>query len=55
MMMETIYDPYDMLLGDVSNSPTCDDLLFTNEVMLGDFNNDSSSISPISNTADSPG
>merc|ERR1711939_432833 len=48
MMMETVYDPYDILFGDNPKSPISDSLLFTNEVMLGNFNTDSSSISPIS-------
>ncbi|CAF1682120.1 unnamed protein product [Rotaria magnacalcarata] len=52
-MMETLYDPYEMLFGDGQTSPSSDALLFTNEVMLGDFNNDSPSISSVSNTLDS--
>ncbi|CAF4216774.1 unnamed protein product, partial [Rotaria magnacalcarata] len=51
--METLYDPYEMLFGDGQTSPSSDALLFTNEVMLGDFNNDSPSISSVSNTLDS--
>ncbi|CAF3428273.1 unnamed protein product [Rotaria socialis] len=53
MMMETVYDPYEMLLGDGQASPSSDSLLFTNEVMLCDFNNDYASISSVSNTLDS--
>ncbi|CAF1104909.1 unnamed protein product [Rotaria sp. Silwood1] len=52
MMMETICDPYDILFGDGQKSPTSEGLLFGNEVMLGDFNNDLSWTSPISNTID---
>jgi len=52
MMMETLYDPYDLLFGDVQQSPESDGLLFPNEIMLSEFNTDSSSISPISNSAD---
>ncbi|CAF4704867.1 unnamed protein product, partial [Rotaria socialis] len=55
MMMETVYDPYEMLLGDGQASPSSDSLLFTNEVMLCDFNNDYASISSVSNTLDSAG
>ena len=55
MMMETLYDPYDILFGDGQKSPISDGLLFPNEIMLGDFNTDSSSISPISNTIDYSG
>jgi hypothetical protein len=53
--METAYDPYDMFFGDGQNSPSSEALLFPNEVMLSDFNVDSSSISPISNTIDNTG
>ncbi|CAF2454183.1 unnamed protein product [Rotaria sp. Silwood2] len=51
-MMETVCDPYDLLFDDGQKSPTSDGLLFGNEIMLSDFNNDSSLISPISNTID---
>ncbi|UJR23082.1 hypothetical protein I4U23_026105 [Adineta vaga] len=47
MMMETIYDPYDLLFGDEQKSPVSDSLLFSNEVMFGNFNTNSSLISPI--------
>jgi hypothetical protein len=55
MMMETAYDPYDILFDDGQKSPNSDGLLFLNEIMLGDFTNDSSSISPVSNTIDYTG
>ncbi len=55
MMMETAGDPYDLLFGDVSKSSDSEGLLFPNDVMLGVFNTDSSSISPISNTIDNGG
>lgn len=54
--MESVYDPYDMFFGDGQKSPNSDGLLFPNEIMLSDFNTDSSpSISPVSNTIDNTG
>ncbi len=53
--METAFDPYDILYDNGQKSPNSDGLLFLNEIMLGDFNNDSSSISPVSNTIDHTG
>ena len=53
--METIYDPYDIIFGGGQTSPTSDSLLFTNEVMLGDFNTDPPSMGPISSAMDNPG
>jgi len=50
--METVYDPYDILFGDEQQSLPSEGLLFSNEIMLSDFNNNSSSISPIQNTMD---
>jgi hypothetical protein len=55
MMMETMYDPYEMLFSDEQQSLPTDGLMFTNEIMLSDFNTDSSSISPIPNTTDYAG
>ena len=55
MMMETLYDPYDLLFSNGQQSPASEALLFPNEIMLSDFNTDSSSISPISNTIDATG
>lgn len=55
MMMETIYDPYEILFGDGQQSPNSDSLLFNNEITLGNFNNDSPSLSPLSNTFDNAG
>lgn len=55
MMMETMNDPYDLLFGDEQISLPSEGLLFANEVMLSDFNTDSSSISPIQNTMDHTG
>lgn len=55
MMMETMYDPYDILFGDEQNSLPSEDVMFNDEIMLSDFNTDSSSISPITNTIDYSG
>ncbi|CAF1233518.1 unnamed protein product [Adineta ricciae] len=52
MMMDAVYDPYDILFGDNQQSPISDSMLFTNEVMLGNFNTDSSSISPRANSTE---
>lgn len=53
-MMEPMYDrdPYDLLFGDEQQSLPNEGLMFTEEVMFTDFHNDSSSISPIANTAE---
>jgi hypothetical protein len=53
--METIYDPYDILFGDEQKSSSSEALMFPNEIMLSEFNTDSSSISPIQNTIDYTG
>ncbi len=55
MMMETMYDPYDMIFSDEQKSLPSEGLLFSNEIMFSDFNNDSASISPIANTTDYTG
>jgi hypothetical protein len=55
MMMETAFEPYDILYDNGQKSPNSDDLLFLNEIMLGDFNNDSPLIIPVSNTIDYTG
>ena len=55
MMTETMYDPYDILFGDEQKSLSSDGLMFSNEIMFTDFQTDSSSISPTSNTMDNIG
>lgn len=55
MMTETIYDPYEMLFGTEQQSLPSNGLLFTNEIMFSDFNNDSASISPITNSMENTG
>ena len=55
MMMDAVYDPYDILFGDNQQSPISDSMLFTNEIMLGNFNTDSSLISPIAHSTENTG
>lgn len=48
MMTDTIVsDPYDLFFGDELNSLSPEDLLFSNEIMFTDFNNNSQSTSPV--------
>lgn len=55
MMMEPMFDPFESLFTDDQVASIPQGLLFTNEVMLSDFNTDSTPIDSIPYTSDDAG